>query len=111
MKKILFSSVLIVLLQSCSKPPKCGDAKVTENAITEFKSQIREKLLQEYYDENINTRDVHAYAYENNYSYDEVLENEKTKLNDKAELYVSNQLSDTKFKNKNIMENTKGLKM
>jgi len=90
---------MLAFLQSCNKPPKCGDAKVTENAVTEFKSQIREKLLQEYYDENINTSDVSAYAYENNYSYDEVLENEKTKIKDKADLYVSNQLAETKFKN------------
>lgn len=90
---------MLAFLQSCNNPPKCGDAKVTENAITEFKSQIREKLLQEYYDENIKSSDVSAYAYENNYSYDEVLENEKTKIKDKADLYVSNQLAETKFKN------------
>lgn len=99
MKKIIFSLTLIICSQSCNQPPKCGDTKVTENAVADFKSQIREKLLEEYYDENIKVSDVIDYARENNYSYKNVLENEKEKIKDKAELYVSNQLAETKFIN------------
>ena len=36
---------------------------------------------------------------ENNYTYESVLENEKVKIKDKAELYVTNQLAETKFQN------------
>jgi hypothetical protein len=99
-KNTLFRFLIIIcFLQSCNKSPECGDSKVTENAMIEFKSQIREQLLKEYYNENINKSDVIDYANENNYTYESVLENEKVKIKDKAELYVTNQLAETKFQN------------
>lgn len=88
-----------VIIQSCNKSPNCGDIYLNEKAIAEFNSQVKNHLINDFYNKNINKDDVKGYAIEHNLSYSELLKSEKEKISHEADLFVTKQLSETKLKN------------
>lgn len=122
MKRILFTVISFSLfLFSCNKEkenvlpktnniteithsiiplmPECADKSIKQEAISNFNSQVKEVLKQEYFEKNINYSDIRDYANSNNLLYDDVLTTEKNKIESSATQYAEGILINTNLRN------------
>lgn len=87
----------LLILSSCDKQPKCSDPKVKELALENFIKKAKPIIIDNYIKDHLNYEDLKDYAQTNGYSYDEILEKEKIKLKDEAEIDAINTFKDIKL--------------
>lgn len=93
----ILSNFLIV--SSCKEflSPNCGSEDVKEIVLELFKEKYEDKIIANYYEENINYNDIRAYARTNGLAYREVLEREKEKMKGDVKFYLLKVYTDLKF--------------
>ena len=96
--KLAFFSFIIT---SCNfnEIPECNDEKVKNETILKFKENLKPLLIDEYIKDEINYEDLRTYAWDKGLNYNDVLEEEKSRLKFKFDSVINFNLSLTKLKN------------
>jgi hypothetical protein len=92
----------LLILTSCNlidNNPKCSDEEVKKLALEIFKEKVEKDLKDNFINEKLNTNDLYQYAKANERDYDEVIEEEKEKLKNEAEIYAIKVFNEVRLEN------------
>ena len=100
MKKLIILSLSFLSI-SCSSnsTPECADEVVKRTAIEILNENIKEVLTKEYVSKNYNYEDTYAYALDNVLDLEKYPDEERKKIEKKAENYATTILSKSKVIN------------
>ena len=100
MKKLIIVSLSLLSI-SCSSnsTPECADEVVKRTAIEILNENIKEVLTKEYVSKNYNYEDTYAYALDNGLDLEKYPDEERKKIEKKAENYATTILSKSKVIN------------
>jgi hypothetical protein len=94
--------VPLLILSSCNlidNHPKCSDEEVKKLALEIFKEKVEKDLKDGFINDKLNTDDLYQYAQANGRDYYKVLEEEKEKLKDEAEIYAIKVFNEVRLEN------------
>lgn len=89
--KIKLATLIFLTLCACKvdNTPNCNDEKIKKIALEKLRENIKEEILNDGIEQEININDLRSYAYDNGLDSDEFINNEKNKFKKKHDSRIT----------------------